>query len=502
MVFPLFVSLALCPSDIQVVTANYDQARTNSNLNEKFLNHSNVRPGTFGKVLSIPVDGQVYAQPLYVSGLTMGSHGTRNVLFVATMHNTVYAFDAETGDILWQINLGPAVPSYLYDFFDIEPEIGILSTPVIDVESNAIYLVSNQYQSGAFSYRLYALDLVTAANKNGSPSTISAEVDGIAPDSVNGRLPFRAFDHLQRPGLALANGNVYVGFGSHSDTGDYHGWLIAVDAANVRRVKKVFNASPDGGASALWQGGRAPAVDAAGNIVVVTANGDYDGQTNFGNSILRLRADDLTVESSFTPADWEFLNDTDFDLGSSGAILVPGTDLIVTGGKAGLLHVVSANAMYGLDREDEPIGQTFLATGFGMFSMALWPRGADSLLYVRGSDAPVMAYRLTGDGADKKPVSMSEPVDGISYQGMAVTANGAVPGTAILWMSSQDDVLHAYDAGDLSRELWSSALNDQEDHLGIAAKFSTPTIANGRVYVSNFTGSIEVYGLLEGACGQ
>lgn len=235
-------------AQVNVLTGNYDNYRTNANPHETILNFSTVNALTFGKLFTLPVDGVTYAQPLYVSDLAIPGQGTHNVLVVATMHNSLYAFDADTsGPSLWQANFGPSVPTADYAFRDILPEVGILSTPVIDLASGTVYAVADVKQNGSYSYQLHALDLATGADKPGSPVEIQT--------AIVAAVRFDPFQHLQRPGLLLSNGVVYAAFGSHADSIPFHGWLFAYDAATLQN-KAVFNTATTGLGSGIWQAGR------------------------------------------------------------------------------------------------------------------------------------------------------------------------------------------------------------------------------------------------------
>jgi outer membrane protein assembly factor BamB len=447
------------------------------------------------------VDAHVYAQALYVGSVDFGEAGKRNVVYVATMRNTLMAVDADTGEEIWRFNAGPPVQAELYQFFDIQGHVGILSTPVIDLPSRTLFLVSNNHINGEFLYRLHAVDIVTGRPRPNSPTTIEASVEGRSIDSEAGRLPFRAYDHLQRPGLALSRGVLYIAFGSHGDDGPYHGWLLAYDSANIGRRVAAFNVTPDGDGGAIWQGGRAPAIDSQGNLYVVSANGDYTGARNFGQSVIKLRpAPELAVDSWFTPADWEELNFDDFEIGSSGAMLLPGDDFVVAGGKRGVVHLMPTTHLDGLERLTDPVGQSLPAVGsFGIFTMAFWGAGSSGILYVRGVEGGVEAFRIGYGTMEPFHFAQSEEILGTPYQGMAVSSDGLRDDTGILWMATAEDLLRAYLASDVRQELWNSGL-DQRDDLGSFAKFATPTIANGKVYVPTFAGYVRVYGLLDHPC--
>ena len=317
-------------AQVDVLTVNYDISRTNANLNEGILNLNNVNPTQFGKLFTFPVDGQVYAQPLYVHGLNMPGKGTLNVLYVATMHNSVYAFDADAASgtaPLWQVNLGATVDPASFTeagagpYTDILNEVGILSTPVIDRVGNTIYVVSERQGASSAAFYMHALDLGTGGEKLNGPVEIQATVAGDGwggtGDAENGELPFSPAQHLQRTGLLLANGSMYAGFGSHGDYVPWHGWIVAYNAMNLQQQTAVFNTTPSAAGAALWQGGRGLAVDAAGSVYCSTGNGNYDGVMSWGETVLRLTPT-LDVADWFTPAEYAAWTDDDMDFGSNG----------------------------------------------------------------------------------------------------------------------------------------------------------------------------------------
>ena len=335
---------------VSVLTQHNDSARTGANLSETALNVSNVNVSQFGKLFSRAVDGQIYAQPLVVSNVNIPGIGARNVVFVATMHNSVYAFDAEDPAVTvpyWQVNLGPSVPNQDVGSPDIQPEIGITATPVIDISSNTIYLVAKTKESGAYFQRLHALNLSSGQERASSPVVIGASVPGIGNGNVGGVIIFSALKQLNRPGLLLLNGHVYVAFGSHGDHLGATGWVLGYDAATLQRTA-VFNSDPDGWLGAIWQAGQGLAADAAGFIYLMTGNGDFNyatGGHDLGMSFVKLRTPDLSVADWFTPYNYFDLNSDDLDLSGSGPLLIPGTNLVVGGGKEGVLHLLDRSNM-------------------------------------------------------------------------------------------------------------------------------------------------------------
>jgi len=487
-----------------VLNVNYDHQQTGANLQETSLSPQ-MDWTKFGKVGAFPVDGQVYAQPLYVSGVAIGGN-KYNVLYVATMHNGVFAFNADTPQSatpLWQVNLGASVPIGLFNFTDILPEIGILGTPVIDADKQILYVVADILPAGAFSnpmFELHALSLVDGHEMLGGPVQIAASVSGTGVGSNNGKIAFDALAQLQRPGLILSNGTLYIGFGSHADFGGYHGWFMAYNSSTLQQMS-VFNSSPNGGSAAFWQSGRGPIVDSNGDIYAVTANGDFDGKSNFGESVLRLSGSDLSLLDWYTPQEWSYLNDQDADLGSGGAILIPNTNLLLTGGKAGMLYLVQANSLGHLGPDTTSTVQGVQVNTWGIFELALWntsPSGP--IVYEFQPGGPLKAFQISNNQINSTIFSEYSPSYYSMYAGLSVSANGGKNG--IVWLTTGNDVvtgepgtLHALDGTDLARELWNSDLNSR-DKLGRFAKFVVPTVANGRAYVPTFSNAVSVYGIL------
>jgi uncharacterized protein (TIGR03437 family) len=492
---------------INVLNVNYDNQQTGANLQETALSPQ-TNWSTFGKVGTYPVDGQVYAQPLYVTGVAIGGV-KHNVVYVATMHNSVFAFNADTPQSttpLWQVNLGPAVPSGVFNFTDILPETGILGTPVIDAAKQVLYLVSDTLPAGAFPvpvFQLHALSLVDGHEMYGGPVQIAASVTGAGAGSVTGQLAFDAFQQLQRPGLMLANGKVYIGFGSHSDTGNYHGWMLGYDASTLQ-LKSVFNSSPNGRESAFWQSGRAPAVDTNGDVYAVTGNGDFDGTSNFGESVLRLGGTDLSLLDWYTPQEWSNLNVQDWDVGSTGVMLIPNTHFLLTGSKAGVLFMVQDTSMGHLGPDSTSTVQGVQVNGWGMFTMALWNNAPNGpVVYEFEPFGALKAFQIANNQVNSTILSQYTPVNSSIFAGLSVSANAGQGG--IVWLTTGDyDVdgipgtLHALDATNLAREFWNSDGNASRDEPGRFAKFVGPTVANGRVYLPTFSNTVVVYGPLNG----
>ena len=502
----LLLCVAICTSaqtPVNVLTGNYDNLRTNANLQETILNPSNVGSNGFGKVATLPVDGQIYAQPLYAAGIQIRGVGTRNVLYVATMHNTVYAFDADSTQSTapyWQVNLGASVPSSLLNFTDILPETGILSTPVIDLGKQVMYVVADSLESDGPVFRLHALSLTDGHEMMNGSAVISAVVKGDGDGSAFGSLAFDASLHLQRPGLALSNGVVYISFGSHADNGEFHGWIFGYSAANVQFRVSVVNLSPNGVGASVWQSGRAPALDASGNLYVATGNGDFDGITNFSESVLKLSSD-LKVLDYYTPDNWDHLNENDWDVGSTGVILLPNNGM-VTGAKSGKLYLING-PMGHLGPSKTSSVQGVQVNKWGMFDFAVWNNKKGPIVYLQEPWGPLKAFQIVNGRISEAVLSQTDPIVPTFFGSIAISANGSADGTAIVWETTGDygtrqvpGILHAYDASDVSKELWNSTMSPDRDALGRFAKFAIPTVANGRVYVPTFSNALVIYGLL------
>jgi uncharacterized protein (TIGR03437 family) len=500
-------AVGLAFAQVNVLNVNYDNHQTGANLQETALT-----PGmdwsSFGKVGTLPVDGDVYAQPLYVSGVTIGG-ASYNVLFTVTMNNSVYAFNADapqTATPLWHVNLGAAVPSGLFNFTDLLPEIGILSTPAIDATNQIIYVVADTLPPGAFStpvFQLHALSLVDGHEVSNSPVDIAASVSGTGAGSSNGTIAFDGLWQLQRPGLMLANGYLYIAFGSHADTPPYQGWIMEYHASTLKQLA-VFNSAPNGVQAAIWQAGRAPAIDGSGNVIAVTGNGDWDGAANFGESLLHLSGTNLSLLDWYTPQEWSTLNDQDWDLGSSGAILIPGVHYLLTGGKAGMLYLVNYDSLGHLGADNTSTVQGVQVNAFGIFDMALWSDAANGpVVYEYEPGNALKAFQVVNNQLNSTILSQYAPSVPSLYAGVSLSANGSHNG--IVWLvtgnpdaAGDPATLHALDANNLANQLWSSDLNNSRDQLGSFTKFAPPTVANGRVYVPTVSDAVVVYGAIAG----
>lgn len=505
-----------------VVTQHNDNGRTGQNLQETILNTSNVNVNNFGKLFTRTVDGQIYAQPLYLANQPING-AMHNVVYVATMHNSVYAFDADdptASTALWQVNLGTSVPSQdvcpSCGYQDIKNEIGILSTPVIDTTSGTIYVVAKTKNTANSTYHfsLHALDVLTGAEKFNGPKEIVGQVAGSGAGSSNGTVVFEPLHHLNRPGLLLLNGTVYLAFGSVGDIFPYHGWVMGYDAGSLGQVA-IYNATPNGSAGAIWQAGMGLVSDSSGFIYLMTGNGSFNANssgTEYGDSFIKLSTSGgLSVSDYFTPWNQSALSQSDADLGSGGPVALPGSSLIVGMGKDNILRLVDTGNMGKFNATTNNDVQEFQPTfGINYTGGPIYWNSPNNgpVIYLWGSGDRLKAYKFTGALLQTTPVSQSSvtEVNGVSSSvPLSLSANGSQPGTGIVWAAAAysldpnqqtvPGILHAFDASNLSVELWNSKQSAARDDLGNYAKFAPPTIADGKVFVATFSNQLVVYGL-------
>ncbi len=501
----LLAAAACAPGQVSVVTGQYDQGRTSSNPSEIVLNTSNVNSTQFGLLFSRPVDGFLYAQPLYLPNITINGT-TQNVVYVATMNNSVYAFDADNPQVtapLWHVSLGPTVTPV---GTQIQTTLGILSTPVIDPVSGTLYAVALVLANGAWTYELHALDVTTGQEKFGGPVAIQATAPGTAADSVNGQIPFNANIQWQRPALLLNNGTIYIAFGTGiKETETYHGWLLLYNAQTLQQTQ-VYCTTPNGNGSGIWMSGDGPAADSTG-IYYATGNGSFDSNGDWGESVIWLGP---TSMDSFTPYDYATLTENDWDLGTTGTLLLPNTNLLVVGGKDGTLYLLNRSNLGGLQAGNTQIVQFFVATagcGSGPCSephhFTVWSRTLSPLLlYSWASNDVLKGFSFSNGTFNTTPFATGSLTLDSPGGVLALSSNGEVAGSGVLWAmisalnaekSPAPGALYAYDAASLN-PLWNSAANPA-DNLGNLAKFSTPTVANGKIYTPTFSNQLDVYGL-------
>ncbi len=483
-------------AQVDVLTQHNDNERTGANLRETTLKPSNVDPIHFGMLFKHLVDDQLYTQPLVMTNVLVGG-GYHDVVFVTTVNNSVYAFDANDASAtepLWHVNFGSPANLHDYDFgcIDINGNMGIIGTPVLDADTRALYVVALTKAGGHFEQRLHKLDVATGADMPGSPVAITA------PD-------FNPLLQNQRPALTLDRGNVYVGYASHCDKEPYHGFLLSYDAASLRQ-KAVLNTSPGGGGASIWQSGQAPSVDKDGNIYLDTGN----GTTQFSESFLKL-SPSLRVLDWFTPTNHEQLDKDDNDLDSSGATLIPNTHVVLGGGKEGVLYLLDTQHLGRLG--DQHAVQHLAVTGSHLHSVVYWQSALNGrLLYMWGQRDKERVYRFKPDNTlEETPLQML-PTGNHGHPGamLSISANGdkdgilwaAIHHVGDSWHMSQPGILYAYDADNINNELWNSLDYPSRDDCGEYSKMAPPTVANGKVYLPSFgtqntgTGQLCVYGLL------
>ena len=507
---------------LAVLTQHNNAARTGANLSETLLSTRSVTPKTFGKLGTLVVDGYLYAQPLYVQNVRVPGKGLHNVIYLATAHNSVYAFDADdltAKKPLWKVNLGPSVPAtevYTTKWTDMRIEIGVTSTPVIDPSANTIFVEAKTKENGTYVQRLHALDITTGAEKAGGPVEIKASVPGTGMASAKGQVAFDSVKQLQRPALLLTNGTVYLAFGSHADSPPFHGWILGYNARTLIQTC-TFNLTPNGEEGAIWQAGMGMAADPAGNVYAMVGNGTFDadsGGLDYGNSILKLapKPGTLSVSDYFTPYNQASLSENDQDTGASGPLLIPNTNLLLGGGKNGWLYLTQTGKMgHYQSSDDSQIVQSFQITHGNCHGSAVyWNGPVGPQVYIWPEFAHLTAFKLNAGKLNPTPASSSAVAvpDGMPGAFLSVSADGSKAGTGIVWSSAPYDananwdtvpgILRAYDASDLNHEIWNSKMVPARDDAGMFAKFCAPTVVNGRVYLSTFSNQLQVYGLLGG----
>jgi len=520
-----------------VLTQHNDNGRTGAFLQETQLTTTNVNSQQFGKLFEYHVDGHVYAQPLYVSNIDMPDGNTYNVVYVATMHNTMYAFDADNpaaaNSPLWTKSLGPsarlpdpnigpthqgqAVVNGVPTYRDIAVEAGVLSAPVISLEHNAIYVTAFTKEGNAYFHRLHALDLRTGAELFKGPVQLTGSVTG-----SKGTITFTSNRHNQRPALLLANDTLYIAFASYGDQGPYNGWIFAHSATTLQKVA-TYCTTPNGSEAGIWQAGQGPAADSNNYIYVITGNGTWTTDArDVGCSIVKLNPN-LTISDWFTPYNTDAQSAADYDLGSAGPMLIPDTNLLIGGGKESKFYVMQRNKMGHFNpANDNQIVQNFYVhlpddpknpfTDDPMHTHHIhggpvyWNGPNGPCIYIWPENDNMHTYQFAGGKFQTTPTSSCSTISpGMPGGMLSVSANGNTPGTGIVWASHPksnanqavvEGILRAYDATDLTNELWNSEQNAGRDSVGNFAKFCVPTIANGKVYLATFSGKVIVYGLL------
>jgi hypothetical protein len=503
-------------SSVDVVTYHYDNGRDGQNLNETALTPANVNFTLFGKKGEFTVDGHVDAQPLYLSQVTIGGQ-KKNVLYVATEHGSVYAFDADsingtTATFLWKTStLGSGeTTSDNRGCGQVSPEIGITATPVIDRSRNAIYVVAmSKNSSGTYFQRIHALDLTTGQELFGGPMNITATYPGTGDNSSGGNVVFDPKQYKERPGLLQINGTIYTTWSSHCDARPYTSWVMAFSADTLAQTS-VLNLTPNGNDGGIWMAGTAPAADSSGNLFFIIGNGTFDTTLNAsgfpvngdcGNCFVKLSTSaGLKLADYFTPHNTVAESNADTDFGSGGGILMLDVNdsggntrhLAVGAGKDSLIYVVDRDAMGKFNASTDQIYQEISGQlGGGVFSM---PAFFNNTVYYGAVGDALKAFPVTAARLAAAPSSQSTHHFGYPGTTPSVSANGATNG--IVWaIENSGAVLYAFDATDLTKELYDSdqAANSRDHFSG--NKFITPMVVNGKVYVGTAT-SVAVFGLL------
>jgi len=500
---------------VNVTTYHNDLGRTGQNLSETRLTLGNVNESTFGKLFALPVDGAIYGQPLYLSGVSIQG-GTHNVVYVATQHDSVYAFDADSvGAPLWQVSfIDPGngitpVPNDVVGCEDIVPEIGVTGTPVIDPSTGTLFVVAKTQENGTVLQRLHALDVASGAEKFGGPIVIQGQVAGKGVGSVGGILTFDPLRQNQRAGLLLQNGLIYIAWGSHCDVGRWHGWVMVYDAQSLNQVAAWVD-TPNGHSGGIWHAGAPLAAD-DNYVYLGTGNGTFDvdsGGVDYGDTILKIgppAAGTLSDVDYFTPFNEGQLEKKNWDLGSGGVMLLPDQPaghqhLLVEGDKAGTLYLVDRDNMRGFNPNGDQNVQTLTqVTRFILSTPAWW----NNYLYVGGNARPLLGFAFdpVAQLFDTIPSSQTSNTFRVPSPTPSVSANGETD--AIVWAIDTGGwekltpaLLYAYDAANLGNLLFASTQDSYHDNtLGAGVKFTVPTVVNGKVYVGTAS-EVDVLGLL------
>jgi hypothetical protein len=519
-------------SQVNVLTYHNDNGRTGQNLNETILTPANVNQSTFGKIFRYNLDGDVYTQPLIVSGMNIPGQGIHDVAFVATENNSVYALDADSNTganagVLWHVNLGPAAPSGSgtpnFPFTPIQPEVGITGTPVIDLSSGILYVDAFTEVSGTFSHAIHALNITDGTELPFSPVTVIASFPGVGAGSSGGVQHFTPRQELQRSALTLANGILYVAYAGYTDmtglTDPFHGWVIGFNPSNLQQLPTyVFNTTPNGttaqygsiaGEGGIWMGGGGLAVDANNNLYFATGDGNFNalngsGGTEYGSSFLKLSSSSgLSVADYFTPHNQAFYRTNDLDVGSGGVMLLPDQPgpvphLMIGAGKPGTAYLMNRDQMTtGDDHYD--ISQDAVITSVQLAGGCYnTPAFFNGFIFYAAWNDHLVGYPVSNGSIPQVPTQVGSRIFGFPGVTPCVSANGANNG--IVWgvQKSGPTVLFACNATNISTEIYNSTQAGARDQLTNGITFATPTIANGKVYVGGQS-NLTVFGLLGGA---
>lgn len=532
-------------AQVGVLTYHNDNQRTGANTNETILNLTNVNSTAFGKLFTYAVDGYVYAQPLYVPRVAVAGLGTHDVLLVATEHNTVYAFDADTagagGGLLWKTNLGPSAVTTIANVFtnrnfgtrynnnaytDIVPEVGITGTPVIDANSGTLYVdvFTGELSGGVTNYfhRLHALNITNGIEQPNSPVVVTASVAGSGVDSVAGKVTFNAKQESERVALTLAGGILYLTFTSYADTNPYHGWILGYNPTSlVQLTNYIFNTTPNSttatygsnaGEGGIWMGGCGLAVDANTNLYFLVGNGIFNvtnnsGRTEYGDSIMKLSTTNgLSVADYFTPYDQFTLAANDTDLGSGGLVLLPDQPgsfphVLMGAGKAGKIYALNrdqlttGNNHFSASGTSDSVLQSTTGRIGGSFGTPAYFNGR---IYYAANGDNLKALSVTNGLLSSTTLTNSARTFGFPGATASVSANGTNNGIVWAIQKASPAVLVACNATNFTTELYtSSQAAGNRDLLGNGVKFAVPTVADGKVYVGTIS-SVSAFGLLAG----
>ena len=523
-------------AQVSVLTQHNDLNRSGWNARESILNLKNVNKDQFGILFTRNVDDQVYSQPLVASNVSI-NNGLHNVVYVATVNNSLYAFDADSVNLsaaYWQVNLTPSGSRPIRNsdmtgacggaYQDISGNMGIVGTPVIDSSTQTLFVVARSVSTdGSLNFRqwLHAIDIRTGKEKPNSPVLITAQINSISgAGAANGTLSFNPQTQNQRPGLLLLNGTVYIAYASHCDWDPYHGWFLGYDTASLQQTI-VYNTTPEGTEGGIWMSGAAPAADEFGNIYLAVGNGTTGIQGNPGDSLNRSESalkltrsgNRLGIASFFTPYNFDYLNTVDLDFGVTELMLIPNSTYAITGGKDGNLYLLNRDNMGGYNANSNTNQQTInLGSNSALHSSLGFYRGqSNEFVYTWSENAPLNGFLFDTTSHTFNLLSpLTGPSGPTGYNGalLAVSSNGSDDSTAILWAShaavgdantaTRPGLVRAFSAVDLTRELWNSSM-DPADDAGNYAKFVCPTIANGKVYMASFSNRLMVYGLVKKA---
>jgi hypothetical protein len=502
----------------QVLTSQYDNQRTGVTLNEKVLRRSNVNVKQFGKLGAFKVDGAVYAQPLYLPSVEIPGKGTHNVFFVATEHDSVYAFDAEHPEHppLWHVSfldskrgVGTTSADELQCPF-IQPEVGVTSTPAIDLRSGTLYVLArteirHHLASDEFFQHLHALAITTGVEKFGGPKLITASARGTGRGAANGKVVFDPQYENPRASLLLNNNVLYLTWASSCDYGPYHGWVMAYDPQTLTQ-RAALNVTPDGEEGGIWESDTGPAADSEGNVYVATGNGTFNaskGGRDYGDSELKLtlHGTAFEIQDYFTPYDQARLNDEDGDLGSSGPTVLPDQPgphrhLLLQPGKGAELYIIDRDHMGKFNADGDAVVQRIRMKAGGYGAAAYW----NGHVFFACEDDSLRDYAVTTKGQlvlnRRSKIEFENP-------GATPTVSANGDRDAIVWAvatrrwngGEHNAVLYAFDANDVSQPIYTSEQNSKRDRAALATRFVVPVVVNGRVYFAA-RGEVEVYGLL------